>query len=295
MLPFKRALVAFDLSEMDQQLLQFLKAHWNALGIEKLYALHIMPDFTAPGNPDLDFQKRFAPEGPVDERVKSALRGRLDEVFGQTPGLEIEINVREGRPYEKLLHWTEVKEIDLLLMGKKRISEGSGITAKRVARNVHSSVLLLPDGAGAKISHFVVPNDFSENAGRALQTALGLSRKMNSQAVHSLHIVDLPPSQYYNRSRPDNRYLEILMESARMAARKFLGQLGIKDDGIVDVFRENTRNNRAAHIHAYADEQPGALLVMGAKGHTPFETFLFGSVTERIAQGVERQPLLIVR
>lgn len=295
MLAFKRALVAFDLSEMDLQLLQFLARHYQALGIQKLYALHIMPDFTEPAHPDLDFQKRFAPESPVDERVESAIKARVEEVFGEAPGLDIDIEVREGKPYEKLLHWTKIKEADLLIMGKKRLSEGSGITAKRVARNVHAAVLLVPDGAGTEIANLVVPNDFSENAARALHAALSLSRAMKGQPVHSLHIVDLPPGQYYNRSAPDRGYLGLLMESARLAAGKFRDAQGIADDDIVDVFQENSRNNQAAHILRYANEHKDSLLVMGAKGHTPFETFLFGSVTERLAQSIEGQPLLIVR
>jgi nucleotide-binding universal stress UspA family protein len=295
MLAFKRVLMAFDLSEMDLQLLQFIKRHSFALGIKKLYALHIMPDFTEPTHPEVDFQKRFAPESPVDERVKSAIQARIAEVFGEKPAFEIDVEVREGKPYEKLLHWAKVKEVDLLIMGKKRLSEGSGITAKRVARNVHSAVLFVPDGAGSAIENLVVPNDFSENAARALETALTLSQAMNGQPVHSLHIVDLPPGQYYNRSTPDRGYLGVLMESARLAAAKFREAHGIGDDDIVDVFQENSRNNMASHILSYASDHAETLLVMGAKGHTPFETFLYGSVTERIAQGVEGQPLLIVR
>lgn len=295
MLAFKRALVAFDLSEMDLQLLRFLGRHYQALGIQKLYALHIMPDFTEPSHPEVDFQKRFAPESPVDERVEAAIQARITEVFGESPALEIDIEVREGKPYEKLLHWTKIKEVDLLILGKKHLSEGSGITAKRVARNVHSAVLFVPSVADSEISNLVVPNDFSENAARALHAAIGFSRAMKGQPVHSLHIVDLPPGYYYNRSSPDRGYLGMLMESAQLAAAKFRMEQEIADDDIVDVFQENSRHNLASHILNYASDHEEALIVMGAKGHTPFETFLFGSVTERIAQLVESQPLLVVR
>jgi nucleotide-binding universal stress UspA family protein len=160
---------------------------------------------------------------------------------------------------------------------------------------VHAAVLLVPDGAGAEITNLVVPNDFSENAARALHAALSFSRAMKGQPVHSLHIVDLPPGQYYNCAAPDRGYLGLLMESARLAARKFRDAQGIADDDIVDAFQENSSNNLATHILRYANDHRDSLLVMGAKGHTPFETFLFGSVTERLAQSIEGQPLLIVR
>lgn len=290
---FKRALVALDRSEMDAQLLRFLKQQAAAFGIQKLYVLHVMRDFSAPSQIDADFQQRFAPEMPPDEQVEKALAEQLQDLLGANPGFEVDLDVREGKPYEKLLHWLGIKRIDLLLLGKKALSEGSGITAKRVARHASCAVLFLPQDAPEQVGHIVVANDFSENAERALKTSLSLAGKMGELPVHSLYIVDFPPDNYY--SSPDQGYPALLMEAAKDAGSQFRDRLGIAEGRIIEAYRKNPDNRLIAQLLAYADEQTNAMIVMGAKGHSALQAFLFGSVTEQLAEAVARQPLLIVR
>jgi nucleotide-binding universal stress UspA family protein len=292
---FKRALVALDISDADSSVLQYVAQHADALGIEKLYLLHIIPDFAMPKQADVSFQKTFAPDIPVDERVRKRLEEAAQQAFEGIPNVAWEVEVREGKPYEKLLHWIEVKQISLLVVGKKAVSEGSGITAKRVARNASCSVLFIPKATSTKTKHLVVPNDFSEHSAKALQAAVRMSRSIGGVPVHSLHVVDLPPEDYYSRSEPGQGYRGLLMESAKKAGRDFLKAQRLRDEDIVEAYRENFSNATSRHILEYADAQEDAMLVMGAKGHSPFETFLFGSVTEKLAEGVGKQPLLIVR
>lgn len=292
---FKRALIALDLSNVDKSVLQFIAHHAEALGVQKLYLLHVIPDFAMPKQLDVAFQQKFAPDVPVDERVSNRLEKELREAFGGEPNVEWEIEVREGKPYEKLLRWIEVKKIDLLVVGKKAVSEGSGITAKRVARNAGCSVLFVPPIKSPKIKHLVVPNDFSEHSAKAIQVAVRLSQQMGGVPVHSLHIIPLPPEDYYNRFEPGQGYRGLLMESAKKAGSDFFKEHRLRDEDIVEAYRENFTNATPQHIIAYAEEKDPAMLVMGAKGHSPFETFLFGSVTEKLSESVEQQPLLVVR
>ncbi len=285
-----------DLSDIDMEILHFTAQHAEALGIQKLYLLHVIPDFALPKQADTAFQKMFAPDIPVDERVSEKIQERLEEAFGKTTNISWEVEVREGKPYEKLLHWIEVKNIDLLIVGKKAVSEGSGITAKRVARNAGCAILFLPKGADPTAKRLIVPNDYSDNSARAIRTAMDLSHRMGGIPVHSLHVIDLPPEDYYNRSGTGQGYRGLLLESAQKAAKEFLRQEGLNHEDITEAFRENLRSDLARHIIEYARElKKGSFIVMGAKGHAPFETFLFGSVTEKLAQELEAYPLLIVR
>lgn len=292
---FKRALIALDLSDADKSVLAYVAQHAEALGIEKLYILHIIPDFAMPKQADVAFQKTFAPDIPVDERVRKRLEEAAEQAFEGNPNVTWEVEVREGKPYEKLLHWIKVKQVSLLAVGKKSISEGSGITAKRVARNTACSVLFVPKAVSAKTKHLVVPNDFSANSAKALQVAVQMSRRIGGVPVHSLHVVDLPPEDYYNRSAPGQGYRGLIMESAKNAGRNFLKDQRLRDEDIVEAYRENFSSSTPQYILEYADAQEEAMLIMGAKGHSPFETFLFGSVTEKLAERVDKQPLLIVR
>ncbi len=55
------------------------------------------------------------------------------------------VEVREGKPYQKLLHWLCIKDADLLIIGQKKNPGKSELTAKRVARTAPTSVLIVPE------------------------------------------------------------------------------------------------------------------------------------------------------
>ena len=61
---FKRVLLALDLSGIDEQLLQFIAQHAEALGTEKLYLLHIIPDFALRAGAEADFRSKLGPDIP---------------------------------------------------------------------------------------------------------------------------------------------------------------------------------------------------------------------------------------
>lgn len=291
---FRRLLAALDLSSMDKDILKFLAVNASLLGVEKAYFLHIMPDFSSPRNMDVEFQKLFAPEYPIDEKVKDKLSLDAEEIVGKDT-FSYDIEVIEGKPYEKLLRWVKIKEIGLLVVGKKAFSEGSGITAKRVTRNAGCNVLILPTGAEANIRRVVVPLDFSANSLKALNSALSLKRLNEELKVEGVYVVDLPPDDYYSRSKPGSGYRGVLMESAKAAYHQFTEEHDIDLDTLEMKFLENTGNSVARHLQDFAEQQSGTLVLMGAKGHSPFENFLFGSVTEKLADAPSAVPILVVR
>ncbi|MCB0596492.1 MAG: universal stress protein [Lewinellaceae bacterium] len=292
---FRRIIVALDLSEADRHILQFLAANAALMGIEKAYFVHLMPDFTLPKQVDVEFQKLFAPEYPVDEKVRDKLGFDIQEAFGEEAELEYSIEVIEGKPYEKLLHWIKVKEADLLVVGKKEVSQGSGITARRVARNAKCNILFVPVNGYSEIENIVVPLDFSNHSLHAIQAAQAFKARKPEADIHGLYVVDLPPEDYYTRSRPGKGYRGVLMESAKIAYDSFVKDNGLSREEIEMNFLENKQHDIAGHIEDFALEKPHSMIIMGARGHSPFETFLFGSITEKMAERVNVLPLLVVR
>ena len=295
MTAFKRTLVALDRSEMDRRLLAYTAALRGPLAIEKIYFVHIIRDLNMPRNAEVQFLKLFAPEHPIDEQVRKKLNLDVEAALGENGSSTTQIEVIEGKPYEKLIHWTQVKEIDLLIVGRKIQSKGSGITARRVARKAGCNVLFVPENAAGKIRRIIVPIDFSENAARALRTALKLKTQLQAPTVQALYIVDMPPGDYYMEPRESSGFRMILLDSARSAYRDFLQKYHLDGNALESVFLENNFVNVAAHINQYAREQEADLIVIGAQGHTALENFLYGSVTESLVERSRETPILIVR
>jgi len=292
---FKRAMVAIDLSKMDASLLSFVRIMVDMLSLQKLYVVHIMPDFTIPGNVDSEFHKLFAPEYPIDEKVRDKIALDVENAIGSKPGLDIIINVVEGSPYEKLIHWTKVKEIDLLFVGHKEVSKGSGITAKRVARKSKCNVVFVPESFNENWSKVVVPTDFSENSGRALKQAIRLRNFLPDLEIEALYVVDLPPDSYYIQSTESAGFKNLLVEAAQETFNDFLKKQGIAPKEVKPVFLENDYVNIAAHIEYYITDNKPDLVIMGAKGHTILENFFYGSITEKFVDRCSSAPVMIIR
>lgn len=293
---FKRTMVALDLSGMDDTLLRFVAALAPALQIRKIYFLHAIPDFTVPANVDVKFRKLFAPEQPVDEQVREKIRREVDAIFNGQSTLETDIEVVEGKPYDRLLHLAEVKDIDLLVVGHKEVSNGSGITPRRVARKSPVNILFVPPQTPEQIRQILVPIDFSDNSAKALRAALDIKQRTPEAHIRCVYIVDLPPADYYIRPINKTGYYDVLLESAQNAYRQFLEDNHI-DSGEVEkiAFLPNELSNIAAHIVEYARREKTDLIVMGAQGHTGLEHFVFGSVTEKAVERSKEKPVLIVR
>ncbi len=292
---FPRALVALDLSEMDEHILSYFAVIHPIWGIEKAYFLHVMPDFSAPKSMDVAFQKLFAPEYPVDERVRDRLAAAVQAHLGETMHIALSVEVVEGKPYEKLVHWTKVKEIDLLVVGQKPISEGSGIAARRVARHASCHLLFVPAQAATCIQHIVVPVDFSENAVRALQTALALRQRLPEAQITALHIIENPPYTYYGARETDAGFVGMLKEAAANAFQLMLQRHEIEASSIETVSEINYSGSIGTHLKEYVDTKPVDLVIIGAQGHTTFHNLIFGSVTERLVDACKTKPILVIR
>lgn len=292
---FNRALLALDMSETDGSLLRYFAYLQPLIDVRQIYFVHIIPDFVVPSKEDAAFHRLFNPEFPIDEKMRAEIAEAIKDFFEDRKNLGLTIEVIEGKPYEKLLHWTKVKGIDLLVTGLKKISEGSGITPRRVARHSQCNILFVPTEAPVETKHILVPTDFSENSLRALRVALELSRKMEGAKITVLHVVDLPSESYYLRSPPERGFSAMLHDVAQETFNKLMVEHHISQELLHFVVLDNYYMNVATRIKEYCDANSADFLVLGAQGHSAFEQFLYGSVTERLVEKYRNKPILIVR
>lgn len=296
MAAFANVLTALDMTEMDQVILRTLKSMSASLKMEHIYFTHIVPDFSFPKEDELDFKKKFAPDKPLDEIVREGLHQTVEGFFpkGNTP--DWELLVVEGKAYHQLLHWTEVKNPDLVVVGKKKESQGSGITAKRLARNIKKAgILLINDEAPKEIQKVVVPVDYSENSARALKTAMEWRRQNPNLEVTAIYVIDYPPTGFYLNKEEFVGFNKMLLDTAQKSFKKFLDEHQIPKDLLTFKVLENSWHNIAGAIKGHVQENTYDMLLIGAQGHSGFESFLFGSVTEHIVNEVSNLPVMVVR
>ncbi|PHN01699.1 universal stress protein [Flavilitoribacter nigricans] len=295
MKPIKRAVVALDMSEVDQSILKMTDLARDIFELNKLYFIHIIPDFGAPQDPDLVFHNKFTTDVPVDEAVEKKLQQSIDRHIRHRKSLETAIEVIEGKPYRKLAHWAEVKDANLLIFGKKRKSTGSGITARRAARQVGCNLFLIPENPPSTINRILVPMDFSENSVRALEQALLVRKHYPEAGIQVVHLIrTLTADHYYGLSQVASYRAEALL-AARKAYDKILEQLSVSEAEVPIVFLDDHYGNVFRHLWEYTEEEQPDLVIIGAQGHSAMHHFLYGSVTEDFVDYCEGIPILVVR
>lgn len=290
----KRVLVATDLTEMDDKLLSFVRQISERVKIEKIYLTHIIPNMLVPANAELAFHKMFSSGYPIDEKVRDVLLGKSSQYFEGTD-IDVAFEVVEGKAYQKLLEMIELKNIDLLVVGNKEQSEGSGITARRIARKAKCNILFIPENIPEKINEILVPIDFSKNSARALKNALSLSN--GNTLVTAVNIIQMLHTDYYTGLAMNIDFRESMREKAIDAFDDFqLEYVSNKDrDRLKTEVVINETDNVTTQLKDYLRRHKFDLIVMGAKGHTLFELFLMGSVTESFVDSYAKTPVLVIR
>lgn len=293
--PIKRAVIALDLSKVDEGIIRMTKMAKDLFDLSKLYFVHIIPDFSAPEHPDLEFHAKFATDVPVDEAVEQKMRKAVEAQMKIKDPEKVAFEVIEGKPYQKLAHWAEVKDADLLVFGKKKKSSGSGITARRAARQVACNLFLIPENPPSTIKRILVPMDFSANSVRALERALVVREQFPKAELQVVHLIrTLTADHYYGLSQVASYRAEALL-AARKAYDGILEGLEITESDAPIVFLDDNYGNVFRHLWEYTEEQQPDLVIIGAKGHSAMHHFLYGSVTEDFVDYCVGIPILVVR
>lgn len=292
---FKRILIAVDLSRYDDKLFAYTQSLINKVGANKVYLLHVIPNFLLPENPDLSFHKLFSSDYSVDEKVRDLLKEKAAQYFDPEQ-VDVQINVVEGAPYRQLLHWAEHKEIDLIVVGKKYSSEGSGITAKRLVRKAKASVLFVPNNARVAFNSMLIPVDYSNHSAKALR--LGIQFKNQSENgfnIEALHVTQVLPMDNYYGLSANQTYVDTLVENSKKSFDQFI----LKESFDESLFKKEIIpvrfNNVGQDIQSFAKQHDLDLILIGAQGHTAFDRIVFGSVTEQLVNLPVEVPVLVLR
>jgi nucleotide-binding universal stress UspA family protein len=290
-----RLMVALDLSDTDFDLIRYAEFLIRSFESKIVYFVHVVPDFNVPDRQKTFFQEEYPSDLPLDERILAFIQDRIKSVDLGKNDVERSVKVVEGKPYVQLLHWADIKKIDLLVVGKKNTRNGSGVTAKRVARHTRSSVVFVPEDVNSGCKNILVPIDFSKLSFKAFRIAYKLKQKDPSVHLSCIFISELPPSNYYLSIQDYSDYSQVLLDGAKQSFRNFLEEQKIDSAEIETHFVNNKYSSIADQILLHCTYHQIDLIVMGAKGHSPFENILYGSETEKLVSKNFRVPVMILR
>jgi nucleotide-binding universal stress UspA family protein len=298
-----KVLVAIDGSRYTDMAIGTLKTLQLPSSTE-VELMTVMPEHTFLGGLTLQMLRRGAvsreqAHGSQEQRAAELLQGPADSL--RESGVKVETALRRGSPAEQIIRQAADGQADLVVIGAKGTEASArfrlGSVAQKVMKYAGTSVLLVREKT-TKFRRALLATDGSRHSDEAVRflLALPLPHGCKVFALTSLesHIAALMkmPTLDLDTNR---RMLLDLQEAEEKAARELLArgqkrfrEQGYATEGLV------LRGSPAEEILVAARTLNPDLVVVGAKGLTEIETFLLGSVAQRVAR-FSRYSVLIVR
>ncbi|MEQ8478977.1 universal stress protein [Fulvivirga sp.] len=290
MFPIKRVLVALDLTEMDNQLIAYTSYLTEILSIDALYFYHVAPSLEIPNEILKEFPALLA---PADESLEKIIQDKLDQYLKCPESTQVKIEVREGNAEDKILRWSDIKEIDLIITGRKGTLKGSGLLPGRLAKLAHCSILMVPENATIKISKIMVPVDFSKSSRFAINEAQLFSEKTGAKiALQNTYTV---PSGYHTIGKTFEEFSEIMRGHAKNNALLFVKETELDEAETELIITLDNDDQPADKINEDAKKFGCDLIIMTSKGRTGLASVLLGSVADKVLSIKGNIPVLIIK
>jgi len=290
MYDLKRILVCLDLTEMDDQLIKAAASFANHLSGSNFYFLHIVKSLELP--PDL-LEKYPDLIAPVDENVKRIVQERLELNFKNLSEFEYSIDVVEGSTTDVILRWSKIKEVDLIIMGRKLKENGSGVLPDKVVKLCHCSFLFVPYNSYHGLKRIMVPIDFSDSSKMALEQAIAISENSGATIICQ-HIYSVPTG-YHTSGKSYAEFAKIMQSNAVKNFMNFLLGMGLRKDQYVCIYTLSEGIDPSKIVLQTATKEKIDFIIMGSKGRTGMASILLGSTAMKIIKSDLDFEILVVK
>jgi universal stress protein E len=209
--------------------------------------------------------------------------------------LQVEYEVRKGKPFVELIIAARAWQTDLIVVGgaSKKEEPFFGSTTHPVVRKSPVPVMVAKKSLSAEAKTFLVATDFSACAREAAEEALMIAECFRGRVVF-FHVLDLHPSYTTVYAHDLGVSLPIppaLPEEIEPDWEAFLSGLPLDK---VDWEKSAEEGQAAAAIVDQAKHVNADMIVMGTHGRSALQHMLLGSVAEKVVRAASC-PVLTIR
>lgn len=157
--------------------------------------------------------------------------------------------------------------------------------------------MIIPESSDEYIGHILVPIDFSENSGKALQSAIGIKKQLGEELeITALYVYTMPDLSAYKIDRPYTEYQNMILSNLKEGFNAFLTKyIPEEKDWVKTELVYKDMPGIAGYIMEYAEEEEADFVIIGAKGHSKVDLLLLGSVTEKFLHINRTIPTLVIK
>jgi len=278
----KQLVWATDFSKESRYCLPFIKYFSENLHT-KNHALYVMPRFS-----QWIYETAFFSDDDLLKTVKNTRQKALTSInqFRKRSGIEYDAQVIEGIASEEIIRFAHKNKIDLVLAGRRGISEIEdiliGSTTSRLIRNTNVPIMIVPKARRTvTMKKILCPIDFSEFSLRELVYALDFAGQFNAK-LYVVHV-----SEFFNYQVP-------VFQRAKLIDKINDRIMGIAEEhhyrleGII--YEEGEPGKKIIEL---AGKKKMDLIIMSTHQRKGIEKFFLGSITEKVLMYSET-PVIIL-
>jgi nucleotide-binding universal stress UspA family protein len=274
-LHYEVAMVGLDLTEMDDHIIEYLSIILPALSLERIFFVHVAKELELPKEIAEKYPDLLA---PLDENISDGIEHKVGDLCRKNK-LDYDIIVHEGVPLEHFLRLSKIKNVDLIVLGRKRSLKGSGMLSGNVVRKSSSSILFVTETFKPVIKRVLVPVDFSKHSILSLKLARQLRERLGSE-IYCSHIYHVP-SGFHKTGKSYEEFAEIMKSHAAHDYEQFCRDHDFTDEMSCDYLLSD-HQSKGKLIIEHAHEADMDLIVIGSRGRTRTSALLIGSIVEKL-------------
>ena len=287
--PLKRLLICLDLTVTDDVLLQYTAMFAKAMNVEKLYFIHVVKSLEIPEALKKEFPEM---DTPLDETLVDRIRPKVDKYI-DSKEIGYQIDIKDGNVTENILKWSKIKQIDLIIMGRKKPDNGTGANPTRIANISLCSVLMVPNNPSVTLKHVFVAVDFSAYAHRAVSRALEVKQRCGAEVtVQNVYRV---PTGYHYTGKSYKEFAKIMSDNSIRDLDMFTKKYDLDKSGFNYITTLDDDDKPADKIFVEASRQNADLIMIGSRGRTTAASLLLGSVAVALLRYNFTTPFYIVK
>jgi len=287
----KRILVAVDLTEMDETLIRYIAFLSNRINLDKVYFINVMKNMELP---EKILEKYPNLAAPMDESTKKEIEYTIDQEAGNQLKADYEIKITDGDITDKVLKWAKIKDVDMILLGRKSGLDGQGIVSSKIVRLAPCSVVFVPEVLPELLKRLLVPIDFSEASKLSVQYAIFIAKNVPEIKVTFLNVYHVPTG-YHVSGKSVEEFAEIMEQNAEESFKEFIAEFDTSLLNYEAKFILDDKHDPAKKIYQFALKNKATAIAVGSKGRTQAAAVLLGSISEKLISLNSQIPTIVAK
>ena len=286
-LAFNSILVALEGGSTDKKVLAYLAFINRSLHFKKIYFLHVEHNLELPSSIQKEFSHLIA---PIDENIEEIMRESVGQFFDLEAD-NCQFIIREGHVYEEILHSAHIKNVDLIVMGRKKELNRHKHLSSRLTEQGPCSILLVPEKTLPEVHEIIVPTDFSDQSVKSIRLAETLAHEFLAD-LRCIHFYNYASGYLKNGSSTVE--LRKAVKSHSYQQWEDLKKTKNLTTDLRCEFLEN-QGNMEEQCLARARHIGSDLMILSSKGRNASASILLGSFARELTEINRNIPLLILK